>query len=339
MSPERCKRLLFIVKSVNDASSRYRCSQYFDDWRQAGWEPQLMSAEGGPLAKLRLLSAARRADAVIVCRKMFPPFLVELLRRAARALVFDFDDALFNYSDGKPSATRRKRFAAMVGACDQVFAGNGYLAAEAVRHNPYIEVSVIPTAVETAQYAPQSHEDAPAHLDMVWIGSRSTRRYLEFALPFLEQAAEVIPRLRLKIVSDFSLESTKLPILAVPWSLANEAEALASAHIGVAPMWDDAWTRGKCALKVLQYMAAGLPVVSSNVGANAEAVEQDASGFLVENTPAAWTDALLRLADDPSLRRSMGQRGREVAEARYDKRIVFRQMAAALQALVAVRQS
>lgn len=322
------RRLLFISKPDGDASTRYRCLQFFPDWLAAGWQPLRLDGEGGLPAKCRLLLAARRSDAVIVSRKLFPPFFVRLLRWASRVLVFDFDDALFCYSDGRPSSTRRKRFAAMVSACDCVFAGNACLAAEALQYGRQVEL--VPTAVDTARYPQAVPEQVAERLDLVWIGSRSTRRYLEAILPFLEQAADAIPGLRLKIVSNFTLYSERLSILAVPWSEAGEAEALAASHIGIAPLWDDAWTRGKCALKVLQYMAAGLPVISSAVGANAEVVEQDGSGLLVPNTEAAWLEALQRLAGDAELRRRMGRRGRCLVREQYDKAVVFRSMADAL---------
>ena len=107
----------------------------------------------------------------------------------------------------------------------------------------------------------------------------------------LEGSAEKIPRLRLKIVADFDLPSEKLSTWALAWSETGEAQALASAHIGIAPMPEDPWTRGKCALKVLQYMAAGLPVVSSPAGVNAEVVVNGVTGFLAE-TPRQWCEAI-----------------------------------------------
>ncbi len=211
-------------------------------------------------------------------RKTFPLPLLWLLRRVSRRLIFDLDDAIFCNPDGSFSATRMKRFAAIAKASDHIFAGNRFLARKSAMFNA--RVSVIPTSLDVEKYhvAAKKPED---HLDLVWIGSKSTRKYLVDVLPALELAAQRVPNLRLKIIADFDLPQAAIPTLAVPWDAATEATELASSHIGIAPMRDDDWSRGKCALKVLQYMAAGLPVVSSNAGVNAEAVTR--------TKPATWS--------------------------------------------------
>ena len=142
-------------------------------------------------------------------------------------------------------------------------------------------------------------------IDVVWIGSRSTRKYLLEALPALRLAAVRVPSLRLKIIADFDLPDAGFPTLAVPWDAATEANELASAHIGIAPMRDDDWSRGKCALKVLQYMISSLPVVSSDVGANAAVVDNGNTGYLAADNDA-WCEYLVMLADDPVLRARLG---------------------------------
>jgi len=233
--------------------------------------------------------------------------------------VFDFDDAIFCNSDGTPSATRMRRFAATVRACDDVFAGNAFLATTAARFNG--AVTVVPTCVEPAKYRVTAAKPAD-RIELVWIGSRSTRKYLEDALPALRLAAARVPRLRLKIVADFDLPGAGLDTVAVPWSAAGEAMELASAHIGIAPMRHDDWSRGKCALKVLQYMAAGLPVVSSDAGVNADVVEPGGNGLLA-TCDADWAEAIARLAADAPLRERMGANGRATVAAGYSVDAVF----------------
>lgn len=323
------RRLLFISKGEDSASTRYRARQFFPLLEASGFAPAHVTAAGGPAAYLRALRLAAQADIVVVLRKTFPAPYLWLLRKLSCRLVFDFDDAIFCNTDGSPSATRMKRFAAMVGACDHVFAGNGFLADAARRFSP--RVSVVPTCVDAAKYA--GNFDKPADcVDLVWIGSRSTRKYLVEALPALRAAATRAPGLRLKIVADFDLPEAGLPTLAVPWSAAGEAEALGSAHIGIAPMRDDDWSRGKCALKVLQYMAAALPVVSSAAGANAEIVRPGVNGYLAADTDA-WGEQIAALAADASLRCRLGDAGRREVVAGYSIEPVFSRLREVFDAL------
>jgi glycosyltransferase involved in cell wall biosynthesis len=315
-------RLLFVSKGTDSSSTRYRALQFFPHWQAAGYAPAHVTASGGLAATLAMLRAARHADIVVVLRKTFPALLLRLLRLCSRKLVFDFDDAIFCNTDGSPSPTRMARFLAMTKSCDAVFAGNAYLAATAAATHP--ATTVIPTCVDVARYAVAA---APpdATLDLVWIGSGSTRKYLLDAMPWLAAAAKLLPGLRLKIIADFDLPGYGIPTVALPWSAATEAQDLASAHIGIAPMRDDDWSRGKCALKILQYMAAGLPVVSSQAGANAEAVAHEVTGLLAAN-PQEWVAHITRLARDAGLRRAMGEAGRRRVAEHFSLEVVFAHM-------------
>jgi glycosyltransferase involved in cell wall biosynthesis len=121
----------------------------------------------------------------------------------------------------------------------------------------------------------------------------------------------------LKVICDRSLTLQDLPVAFCPWREASEAGDIAAADIGISWLPDDPWSRGKCGLKVLQYMAAGLPVIANPVGVQAQMVRHGETGFLAE-TPAEWHQAIARLAADPGLRRAMGQQGRRTLEAEYD---------------------
>ncbi len=317
--PRTGRRLLFVSKGVDSSSTRYRALQFFPLWQAAGFEPSHVTASGGAGALLAMLRQARQADIVVVLRKTFPPPLLWLLRRASHRLVFDFDDAVFCNSDGTPSRTRMARFAAMACACDHVTAGNAFLAARAAAFNR--AVTVVPTCVDAARYRTAAEKPADT-LDLVWIGSQSTRKYLVGAMPWLKQAAEKVPGLRLKIIADFDLPGCGVVTQPLTWRADTEARELAASHIGIAPMSDDDWSRGKCALKVLQYMAAGLPVVSSDAGANAEVIAEGETGFLV-TTSGEWAERIARLASDASLQRRMGEAGRRRVEADYSVEPVF----------------
>jgi glycosyltransferase involved in cell wall biosynthesis len=132
----------------------------------------------------------------------------------------------------------------------------------------------------------------------------------------LEGVGRALPGARLKLVSDHFLRFEHLPVVRRLWSEGAEADDIAAADIGISWVPDDLWSRGKCGLKVLQYMAAGLPVVANPVGVQAELVRHGESGLLAR-TPAEWVEALRLLAADPALRRRLGEAGRRRVEAEF----------------------
>ncbi|MDY6951158.1 MAG: glycosyltransferase family 4 protein [Thermodesulfobacteriota bacterium] len=320
------KSILFISKGAHAASTRYRALAYFDGLRARAWEPVHMAARSDPFSRMELLRRASQMDVVVVLRKTFSLPFFSLLRLCSRYLILDLDDAVFCRSNGSPSRTRQKRFAHVARRCQQIWAGNTYLAEAARDHNP--SVTVMPTSLVPEKYAVNTTKP-PNVVDLVWIGSSSTRKYLEAALPVLERLAGSFSHLRLKIVADFHLPSRHLPIVPIPWSEGIESEALSSAHIGIAPMPDTPWTQGKCGLKVLQYMAASLPVVSSPAGVNGEIVEHGITGFLAQK-PEDWEAAIERLIRDPDLRIRMGEVGRKRVVEGYAVDVTGRKMAHAL---------
>ncbi len=196
---------------------------------------------------------------------------------------------------------------------DHVTAGNAFLASVATQFNDM--VTVVPTSVDVTRYKIECEQPADS-FDLVWIGSSSTRKYLLDALPGLREAYKVLPHLRLKIIADFDLPDAGIPTLAIRWSADTEASELASAHVGIAPMRDNDWTRGKCALKVILYMAAGLPVVASPAGMNGEIVQDDKNGLLAAGAHE-WADAIVRYARNPALRSLHGAAGRNIALQSY----------------------
>jgi len=262
----------------------------------------------------------RSADVVTVQRRLLPSWQLPLVRRASRVLLYDFDDAVFlrdSYATkGLHSRRRMRRFVATVQAADGVLAGNQVLAKEAVRWSRPNCVHVIPTCVDPNCYALAEHTRSPGNAELVWVGSSSTLRGLESIRPLLERLGHELPGLHLKLVCDRFLQLQQLPVRACPWSEANETADIAAADIGISWLPDDLWSQGKCGLKVLQYMAAGLPVVANPVGVQKEMVRHGETGFLAE-TPEQWVEAVGRLARNPELRRRMGGAARRRVEADY----------------------
>lgn len=322
------RRILFLSKGEDSASTRYRALQFFDALRADGFEPRHRTVAGGPASLFPLLREARNADIVVVLRRTFHPFVLRVLRGASRRLVFDFDDAIFMRDDGTESARRARRFAAMAAAADEVWAGNRYLADAARRHQA--RVFELPTVLDVRRY-PAGPRASGDYRELIWIGSSATAKYLDGILPALEHLSSEVAKLRLTIVSDFARRSDRYEVRNLYWSPEAELEALAHAHIGIAPLPDDSWTRGKCGLKILQYMAASLPVVASPVGANAEIIEDGRSGLFAQ-TPEEWQTALRKMTSDPVFRTRLGIEARRRVEANYDVSVGYRSMRERLSA-------
>ncbi len=310
-----------LVESPDHVCCRYRVAAYRPHLEAAGHRLDLRPWPKRWWSRLRLTHTLRGADVVLLQRRLLPPWMLYLLRCAAPRLVFDFDDAVFlrdSYSPkGMHSAARLHRFMATVETVDAVVAGNAYLAAEAARWiGAPGRVHVVPTCLNPRRYLPSWHESGGSGVELVWVGSSSTLRGLEAVRPLFEAIGHGVPGARLKLVCDRFIQFEHLPVIECPWTETSEAAEIAAADIGISCVPDDAWSRGKCGLKVLQYMAAGLAVVANPVGVQAELVRPGENGFLAR-TPAEWIEALRLLAADPKLRRRLGEAGRRRVETEF----------------------
>jgi glycosyltransferase involved in cell wall biosynthesis len=311
--------LIGLVKSLEHVCCRYRLAAFRPHLARLGHHLELRPWPSSWLAGLWFYRQLRHADAVIVLRRLVPTWELALLRRCAKKLVFDLDDAVFlrdSYAAGGPVSERRQAgFIRMVHAADAVAAGNVFLADQAAICGADHKVHVVPTCVEPHLYTPARHEHAGG-VHLAWIGSSSTLQGLEQSRPLWEEIGRRLPGVALKLICDRPLSLDALPVHFRPWSEAGEAAELAGADIGISWLPDDAWSRGKCALKVLQYFAAGLPVVANPVGVQAELVRPNETGFLAR-PPDEWCTAVARLAGNPELRRRLGQAGRRLVEREY----------------------
>jgi glycosyltransferase involved in cell wall biosynthesis len=314
-------RLTALVESIDHVCCRYRLAAYRRALAGAGYELEFLTMPRRPWHWLGLGRRLRGSDIVVVQRKLLQAWQLLILRRAARLLIYDFDDAVFlrdSYAPkGLHSTTRLLRFAAMVRAADRVMAGNDFLCEQAGCWTDPHRVVIIPTCIDHSLYPAARHEAIGTAVELVWIGSASTLQGLDRARPLLEAAGARLPGMRFKLIAGEFMHFEHFKVLACAWSRETEAIELAAADIGVSWLPDDLWSRGKCGLKVLQYMCAGLPVVANPVGVQAEMVKHGENGFLAE-TPEEWADAIETLARDPALRRRMGSAGRQLARERYD---------------------
>jgi glycosyltransferase involved in cell wall biosynthesis len=310
------KRVLAITSNLEQASSRLRIAALAPLLREHGFDLDVRACPKSWAPRRELLRSASGYDAVILQRKLLDPWNWRVLRRHAQRVLFDVDDAVRFHPQraGLYSILRTAmRFAATTRNVDRVVAGNPYLA-DMFRARG-CEVSILPTAIDAELYQIKQHAPTPSP-QLVWIGSRSTLPYLQQFMPTLERAVQRVNGLRLLVIADRTVTSRRIPVDHVPWSAHREASALVQGDIGIAPTPLDRWTLGKCGFKILQYMAAGLPVIASPVGANASLVRPDETGFAPEHADA-WCDAIAKLAADCELRQRMGHAGRRLVKTRY----------------------
>lgn len=307
------KTLLALIEKPDHVCYRYRVKAFAPALAERGWCIEAQPIERG-IAFLRQLKAVAHADAVILQRRLLSWWQLTLLRRKARYLLFDIDDAVFlrdsNSSRGPHSVRRSRRFRGIVQRADAVLAGNAFLAEEASRFTSADRVHYMPTCVDPTLYGRAPEFQQKGSLRLAWIGSRSTMPSLEEARPGLAEASRKSHDLTLRVICDAVPRLEGVAVEARDWSEATEADELAQADAGISWLPEHLWSRGKCGLKVLQYMAAGLPVVANPFGVHTEMVSPGVTGFL-PHSAAAWADGLVQLANDPSVRRSLGEAGRD----------------------------
>lgn len=344
------------------ASSRMRFYQYLPWLEAAGIEitssplfsdayvQGLQRNTKSPLEALRAyagrvqaLFSSRQFDLLWIEKETFPwlPGWVEkILLASAVPYVLDYDDAVFHYYDKNRNPVLRAMLAGkhpelMQGAA-LVVAGNQYLAEFARQaHAPHVEV--VPTVIDLARYsmATRNAKEGGALPCVGWIGQRSTASFLAPYVPLFERLS-ADGRARFAAIG-IDAPSLGLPMASIPWSEPTEVASIASFDIGIMPLLDGAFERGKCGYKLIQYMACGLPVVASPVGVNRQIVEHGVNGFLAE-TLEQWEQALQTLLADANLRQRMGQAGRQKVEREYCIQVTGPKMAAMLLNAITTKQ-
>ena len=334
-------KMLFLPRfGQQGASSRMRSYQYQPLFEAAGIECSVspLFADGMLLNKYkdggyslfallsaywqrcRALTGARQFSLVWIEKEALPwwPTWFEKWMLRDVPYVLDFDDAIFHNYDLHPSPWIRRfygrRIDRLMAGARLVVAGNRYLADRAKAAGA-ARVEVIPTVVDLARYLPKTDFSNAGVPRIVWIGSPSTAQYLlELAEP-LRALAQRVPFV-LRVIGADALAMPGVDIEFKPWTSGTEAALIEECAIGIMPLRDSPWEQGKCAYKLIQYMACGLPTVSSPIGANLAVVVNGATGLFAE-TPDAWAGQLEALLRDDALRKRLGEAGRVRVEAEF----------------------
>jgi len=332
-------RILMIAGGKTTPSSRYRVHQFVEPFRKLGhivdvaiahpsigwkspvprhWKvPYWLSVYTAKyiriISRLPLLMKASSYDIVFLHRPLTPShkelWLETVLRHRNARIVFDFDDAI--YLVGK----NQKKIENIVASSAWVTVGNTYLGEFARQHNQ--NVTVIPTVIDTDQYFLAS-ERVPGPIRLGWTGSRDSMRY---ALPLIRP---ILVDLSRKVDFEFLVVCDARPtgnwdgvkVRFISWSEKTEVASVQLMDIGLMPLKDAPFERGKCGLKLIQYMGCGIASIASPVGVNSDIVVDGETGFLA-STQHEWKEALLRLIEDAALRRRMGQNAHARAREFY----------------------
>jgi glycosyltransferase involved in cell wall biosynthesis len=345
------KVLLLTRYSRSGASSRLRYYQYLpflnarevdvDIYPLFGEEYLKRLNSGQPQNPASILSAyLHRIFRLISCRAYdllwleyearpwLPDWVERILGRCAIPYIVDYDDAIFHRYDQHESQWVRSilghKIDAVMRNARLVIVGNTYLSEKAVQSGAK-RVEWLPTVVDLTRYRLKSFRNRPV-FTIGWIGSPTTAAYLKPLYAVLDRLSQH-SGIRLVLVGGYPKDiPSAFPVEYRPWSEETEAEQMLDFDVGIMPIPDEPWAYGKCGYKLIQYMACGLPVVASRVGANIQIVKDGVNGYLA-STDKHWEQALLALQENPELRQAMGSQGRRDVEALYSLKVAAPRLA------------
>ncbi len=340
-------KILFIAahRPNRSPSQRYRFEQYFDFLRAKGYECELSNiisesddklfySSGSILQKISItiksifkrlkdINRVNQFDIVFVQREAFmtgSSFFEKRFAKSKAKFVFDFDDSIWLLDTSEANKKwewmkSTKKTGEICSLSDLVFAGNSYLADYAKQFNK--NVTIVPTTIDTNAFSrnlPYKNNDT---ICIGWSGSHTTIKHFEEAVPILKKIKKKYgDKVFFKVMGDPDYVNEELNIKGIPWSSEKEVEIISSFDIGIMPLPDDEWVKGKCGLKGLSYMALEVPTIMSRVGVNSEIINEGINGFLASNE-AEWINRISQLIESFDLRKKLGEKARETVIESY----------------------
>jgi glycosyltransferase involved in cell wall biosynthesis len=342
-------KVLAVVPAIYDTSpgQRFRIEQWEPILAAGGVEityapfetPELRAVlyERGNIAKKvsavaknmrrrgREIAAAGDFDLVYLFREaalLGPPWYERRMAKSGVPYVFDLDDAIFvSYKSPSNGYLSYLKFpgktAEICRHASHIMPGNAYLADYCGKYNP--NFTIIPTTIDTDKYTVAERPENDV-VTIGWSGSFSTVQHLDTVRETLQELAKT-EKFRLRVIGTPNYKVPGVDTEAMAWHSETEIDDLRPIDIGIMPLPDEDWSRGKCGLKALQYMALGIPTVCSPVGVNSTIIKDGVNGFLADG-PGEWVEKLRKLIHSPELRKSVGEKGRETVEKEYSARVI-----------------
>lgn len=357
------KRLLFVGlhRPGRSPSQRFRFEQFQPVLEGDGWlidYAHVLDADGdrvlysegslyskvnvlakGWLTRFKDIARAKDYDVIFIQREAFifgSTFFERRFARSGAAIVYDFDDAIWklDVSDANKKFGWLKgtnKTSKLIGLADLVLAGNGYLADYARAYNN--NVLVLPTVIDTDYFKPHPSENTE-QITIGWTGSQTTVKHLNLAMPVLKELKEkYADKIRVLVIGERPPSENGIEIEYIRWNQEAEVDQLNQIDIGIMPLPDDEWARGKCGFKGIQYMSVGKPTIMSAVGVNPEIIEHGENGYLIYSDHE-WSERLTALIEDEKLRTQFGMAGRKTIEERYSVNAVKGLLLSKLNGLV-----
>ncbi|MFA6098552.1 MAG: glycosyltransferase family 4 protein [Patescibacteria group bacterium] len=341
--------ILFITMGKNEGASRFRVQQYLpylqNDGLKVHFYPLLWSNKHpenygvlkyflyGQIVFLKFFSIllAPFYDLIFIQRSIvrhISPWPEKIIRNLGKKIIFDLDDAIWlNYADKKANPVD-----AVLRISRQIIAGNDYISSYSGKFCQ--NVTIVPTPIDTDIYQPVIKSAEDGFLTIGWIGTYSNLKYLKRLQPvFLKLKSIYGNKVRLAIVCDQRPDfELGIAYNFIPWSAENEATDIQKFDIGIMPLDDTEWARGKCAFKAIQYMSCGLAVVASPVGANIDVIQPGAG--ILARTDDEWLKALSQLIQDKEKRADLGVRAREAVLNNYSVKVNYKKISVIINGLL-----
>ena len=330
-------KVLFLLESRKTPSSRFRVYNYTEYLKRAEIDYKTIAIPKNFLARIFIFFPIVFYDLVFIQKKVFHSWELMFIRLLAPKIVYDIDDAIMFIDrtlkdrGGRKSLSKNKRLFRTLNTADYIIAGNKYLADYIKKFNT--NITIIPTPVDTKTYHLLDEERDHKNIVIGWIGTEGNLRYLHSLKNVFQKLQEKYSNIVIKIVCDRFINLENVNIEKKLWTLEDEVKDLQSFDIGIMPLNDDEWTRGKCGFKILQYMAVGIPSVSSSVGVNSDIVQDGVNGFLANNDHE-WFEKLSLLIENKDLRIKIGRKGRGFVENRYSLDMSFSQFEKVLEYVI-----
>lgn len=337
-------KVLFLTPHpVEGPSSRYRIIQFFPYLEKRGVHctlnsffssiaysylykrgflvRKLVSFLVGAVKRVYYIFIAGTFDAVYIHLELFPihlGFLEKILKSVNKSIIYDLDDSIYMSRDSvnriREYFRRPEKLYRLIEGSSAVTVCNAYLHDYARQYNG--NITVIPTSLNTENFKPLSVKRTNNPIVIGWIGSHSTAKYLEIIRNVVKKLARRYQFLFKVVGSGNPIEIEGVHVVNKNWSLERDVEEFQTCDIGVYPLPDDEWAKGKTGFKTIQFMAVGVPCVVSRVGANIQIVEDGKNGFLAD-TEEEWIQKLSKLIEDLEFRTKMGEAGRKTVEERF----------------------